>query len=71
MENRLMTTSLAVTVFNLIIGAVSKIPAENITTGSYDADTEALLFKIMVFAANSLVIGLVVGMILLLLLNWI
>ena len=69
MENRLMTTSLAVTVFNLIIGAVSKIPAENITTGSYDADTEALLFKIMVFAANSSVIGLVVGMIILLLLN--
>ena len=69
MENRLMTTSLAVTVFNLIIGAVSKIPAEYITTGSYAADTDALLLKIMVFAANSLVIGLVVGMTLLLLLN--
>ena len=69
MENRLMTTSLAVTVFNLVIGAVSKIPAENITTGSFAADTDALLFKILVFAANSLVIGLVVGMTLLLLLN--
>ena len=66
MENRLMTTSLAVTVFNLVIGAVSKIPAENITTGSIDADTEALLFKILVLAANSLVIGLVVGKTLLL-----
>ena len=66
MENRLMTTSLAVTVFNLVIGAVSKIPAENITTGSIDADTEALLFKILVLAANSLVIVLVVGKTLLL-----
>jgi len=67
MENRLMTTSLAVTVFNLVIGAVSKIPAEHITTGSFSADTDALVFKILVFAANSLVIGLVVGMSLLLL----
>jgi len=66
MENRLMTTSLAVTVFNLVIGAVSKIPAENITTGSIGADTDALLFNILVFAANSLVIGLVVGKTLLL-----
>ena len=63
MENRLMTTSLAVTVVNLVIGAVSKIPAENIE--SVDADTDALLFKILVFAANSSVIGLVVGMTLL------
>ena len=64
-----MTISLAVTVFNLVIGAVSKIPAENITTGSFDADTDTLLLKIMVFTANSLVIGLVVGMTLLLVLN--
>ena len=67
MENRMMTTSLAVTVVNLVIGAVSRIPAENITTGSLAADTDALLFKILVFAANSLVIGLVVGKTLLLL----
>lgn len=67
MENRLMTTSLAVTVVNMVIGAMSRIPAENITTGSLDADTDALLFKILVFAANSLVIGLVVGKTLLLL----
>lgn len=30
-ENRLMTTSLAVTVVNLVIGVLSKITAENIT----------------------------------------
>lgn len=29
-ENRLMTTSIAVTVFNLGVGAVSKIPAEKL-----------------------------------------
>ena len=69
MENILMTTSLAVTVLNLVIGAVSKIPAENATTGSFAADTDTLLFKIMVLVANSLVIGLIVGMTLLLLLN--
>ena len=67
MENTLMTTSVAVTVVNLIVGAVSRIPAEYITTDSYSADTDALVFKILVFAANSLVIGLVVGMNLLLL----
>ena len=67
MESRLMTTSLAVTVVNLIIGAVSRIPAENITTGSFSADTDSLSFTILVLAANSLVIGLLVGMSLLLL----
>ena len=67
MENRLMTTALAVTVVNLVIGAMSRIPAENITTGSFSADTDALVFKILVFVANSLVIGLVIGMNLLLL----
>jgi len=62
MENALMTTSLAVTVVNLIIGAVSRIPAEYIITESFSANTDALLVKILVFAANSLVIGLLVGM---------
>ena len=62
-ENRLMTTSLAVTVVNLAIGAVSKIPVENIT-GWIGPETDALLFKILVFGANSLVIGLLVGKIL-------
>ncbi len=62
-ENRLMTTSLAVTVVNLVIGAVSRIPAENITSWN-ETDTDALVFKMLVFAANSLVIGLLVGKIL-------
>ena len=64
MENRLMTTSLAVTVVNLVIGVLSKIPAENIT-GWIGPRTDNLIFKILVFAANSLVIGLVVGKIIL------
>ena len=60
MENRLMTTSLAVTVVNLVIGAVSKIPTEYVTDWIVP-DTDALFFKILVFAANSLVIGQLVG----------
>ncbi|XP_078368554.1 uncharacterized protein LOC144652414 [Oculina patagonica] len=55
-ENRLMTTSLAVTVVNLVIGAVSKIPTEY-ETGWIGPDSDALLFKILIFAANSMVIG--------------
>ncbi|XP_078384147.1 uncharacterized protein LOC144666621 [Oculina patagonica] len=55
-ENRLMTTSLAVTVVNLVIGATSKIPAENVT-GTIGPDTDAHLFIILIFAANSFVIG--------------
>ncbi|KAL9973009.1 hypothetical protein ACROYT_G019413 [Oculina patagonica] len=57
-ENRLMTVSLAVTVVNLGIGAVSKIPAENIS-GSSDPFVDAIAFKILVLLANTLVIGLV------------
>ena len=58
-ENRLMTASLAVTVVNLGIGAVSKIPAENLpaSTASY---TDAVIFNILVVGANSLVIGLLI-----------
>ena len=59
-ENRLMTTSTAVTVVNLGIGAVSRIPAENIP-GSIDPYVDAVLFKILVIGANTLVISLVVG----------
>ena len=66
MENRLMTTSLGVTVFNLVIGAVSRIPTE-IMTGWIGPDTDAVFFKILVFVANSLVIGLLGGKKLLLL----
>ena len=63
-ENRLMTTSLAVTVVNLAIGAVSRIPAENIPV-SIDPLSETVLFKILVLGANTLVIGLLVGRIIL------
>ena len=59
-ENRMMTTSLAVTVVNLAIGAVSRIPAENISD-SIGTDTDGIVFKILVFGANTLVIGLLVG----------
>ncbi|KAL9966999.1 hypothetical protein ACROYT_G025151 [Oculina patagonica] len=58
-ENRLMTTSLAVTVVNLGIGAVSRIPAENLPA-SIDPYTDAVLFKMLIIGANTLVIGLVV-----------
>ena len=59
-ENRMMTTSLAVTVVNLAIGAVSRIPAENISD-SIGTDTDGIVFKILVFGANTFVIGLLVG----------
>ena len=59
-ENRLMATSLAVTVFNLGVGAVSRIPAENISA-SIDTDMDAVSFKILIIGANTLVIGLLVG----------
>ena len=65
-ENRLMATSLAVTVFNLGVGAVSRIPAENISA-SFDTDMDAVAFKILVLGANTLVIGLLVGKIIVLL----
>ena len=58
-ENRLMTTSIAVTVVNLGIGAVSKIPAENLpaSTNSY---MDSVIFNILVLGANSVVIGMLV-----------
>ena len=59
-ENKLMLTSLAVTFVNLGIGAVSKIPKENIPA-SIDPYVDSVMFKILVFGANSLVIGLLVG----------
>ena len=59
-ENRLMVTSIAVTVVNLGIGAVSRIPAENVP-GSDDSYSDAMLFKILVIGANTLVIGLLAG----------
>ena len=65
-ENRLMTISLGVTLVNLGIGAVSRIPAETGIPASIDPYTDAILFKILVFGANTLVIGLVLGKIILL-----
>ena len=59
-ENRLMSTSLAITVVNLGVGAVSRIPAENLSE-SIDRYTDALIMKILIFGTNSMVIGLIVG----------
>ena len=59
-ENRLMAASLAVTVVNLGIGAVSRIPVENLAV-SVDTYTDAVLFNMLVLGANTLVIGLLVG----------
>ena len=61
-ENRLMVTSLSVTVFNLAVGAVGRIPAENIpSSSSGDTYTDAIIFKILVLGANTSVIGLLKG----------
>ena len=59
-ENRLMATSLAVTIVNLGIGAVSRIPAENIPD-SANGYSDAVAFKVLILGANTLVIGCLVG----------
>ena len=59
-ENRLMLTSLTVTFINLGIGAVSKIPSENIPT-SVDHSVDKIMFELLVVAANASVILLVIG----------
>ena len=59
-ENRLMSTSLAVTVVNLVIGAVSRIPAENLPTPT-DSYTDTIVFNALVLGANTVVIALLVG----------
>ena len=59
-ENRLMSTSLAITVVNLGIGAVSRIPAEYLPE-STDQYTDAVVLKILIVGANTAVIGLLVG----------
>ena len=59
-ENRLMLTSLAVTFINLGIGAVSKIPSENIPT-SVDHSVDKIMFEILVVGANASVILLLIG----------
>ena len=58
-ENRLMTTSVAVTVFNLGVGAVSKIPAEKLPV-SAESYLDIVTLNILVLGANTLVIGLLV-----------
>ena len=61
-ENRLMLTSLAVTFANLGIGAVSKIPTKEIyNSTATDPYVDTIMFTIVVFGANSLVIFLLVG----------
>jgi len=57
LENRMMSTSLAVTVFNLAIGAVSRIPAEKVSSSS-EPYMQGVIFSILVVGANALVIGL-------------
>jgi len=64
-ENRLMSMSLAVTVVNLGIGAVSRIPAENVRH-STDQHTESVALKTFIFGANTLIICLLLGEILML-----
>ena len=59
-DNRLMSASLAVTVFNLAVGAVSRIPAENVEASNYP-HLDAALFNILVLGANALVISLLFG----------
>ena len=59
-ENTLMLTSLGVTFVNLGIGAVSRIPKEGVPS-SIDPYVDNITFKALVFVANSLVIGLLVG----------
>ena len=59
-ENRMMFASLAVTLLNLAIGGVSRIPSENVP-GSVYTYMEEVIFKMLVFGANTLVIGLLAG----------
>ena len=64
-ENRLMSTSLAVTVVNLAVGAVGRIPAENIQNSS-DPYLDKVLWNVMIVGANTLVLSLIIGKIILL-----
>ena len=59
-ENNLMLSSLAVTFVNLAIGAVSTIPSEGFST-TVDPIVDTLVFNGLVFVANTLVIGILVG----------
>ena len=59
-ENRLMTISLAVTVVNLGIGAVSRIPAEDMSD-MVDKLDDKMAMKILILGANTMVIALLLG----------
>ena len=59
-ENKLMVSSLAVTMVNLVIGAVSRIPPESVHS-SMDSYMDHIVFNALVFGANFLVIGILVG----------
>ena len=59
-ENRLMSASLAVTVVNLVIGSVSRIPAENLPSTN-DSYMDSVIFNILVLGVNTVVIGLLLG----------
>ena len=59
-ENKLMLSSLAVTFVNLGIGSVSTIPSEG-DPNSAEPYMHNIVFNSLVLAANSLVIGLLVG----------
>ena len=60
LENKLMLTSLIATFVNLGIGAVSRIPKENIPA-SIDVNKDSVTFQILVIGVNTLVIVLLVG----------
>ena len=55
-----MTTSLAVTVVNIGIGAVSRIPGENISDME-DKQSEEIAMKLLILGANTMVIDVLVG----------
>ena len=59
-ENKLMLSSLTVTFVNLVLEAVSRIPKE-IKPSPIDQYEDNIVFEALVFGANSLVIGFLVG----------
>ena len=59
-ENELMLSSLTVTFINLVLGAISRIPKDNMPS-QIDNYVDHIVFEALVFGANSLVIGLLVG----------
>ncbi|XP_068756646.1 uncharacterized protein [Montipora capricornis] len=56
-ENNMMVSSLAVTFVNLVIGVVSRIPAER-AQSLVDSYMDHIMFNALVFGANFLVIGI-------------